>query len=170
MSRVIASLALTAAAAAAVVHMLAILGYTPIGMASIALAFLIGLVLCGVVLADAARGRASDARNVYAFIRRWPAWARYVYQAIGAYAVINFFWFMLWSRGGTLEYRGSQTVLSRHGTFVRSLDASGVRAFHAWELRLFSSYIVLLFVLPALYFLLRPRLNSAATASSTVVK
>ncbi len=168
MSRVIASLALTAAAAVAVVHVLAVLGHTPFGPLSIVIAFLISFSFVGIVLVDLARRRETRDDNLAAFIHRWPAWARYLYRAVGAYALINFFWFVLWSHGGTLRHHGSQAFLSRHGTFIRLLDASGVREFNAWELRFYSSYILLFFVLPALYFLLRPRLILAETASRTL--
>ena len=125
-------------------------------MAPVFPAFLVAFVCFGAFIREQRSRRSASFFNPFAFAHTWPEWAQYVSGAVFLYALVNFLWFFMATGGGTLEHTGHQAYLSDHGRFIRSLDASGVRAFHAWEVRLFTGHILPFLVLPGLYFLFRP--------------
>lgn len=133
-------------------------------MAPVFPAFLVAFGCFGAFLLDVRR-QSGPSANPFAFAQRWPPWAVGVLIVVFLYAGANFLLFFQATGGGTLEYHGAQAYLSNHGTVIRALDASGVRAFHVWEVRLFTGHILPFLVLPGLYFWLRARPESASGKS-----
>ena len=135
-NRTLGITALVGAAVAFTFHILAILGFTPLGIAPVFPLFLLGLAsFAAMILQMKARGGRSRAGlgDMFAMIPDVPLWGKLLFAAVFIYAGINFFWFLAATGGGTLEQAADgHYIVSEHGRFVRDLDANGVRAFQAW--------------------------------------
>lgn len=84
-----------------------------------------------------------------------PRWVAVLGAMIFAYAMVNFFIFTQHSENGNALIQHGKRVLLNHGKLIRELTASEYTALKANELRGFSGHWLLLYFMPAAYFLLR---------------
>jgi uncharacterized membrane protein (GlpM family) len=160
MYRTATFVALGTAVVIAIVHVLAIAGYTPLGMVPVFPAFLIAFACFARFVRDH-RGR--KITSPFDLIANWPRWAYLLFGFVFLYAGINFAWFMAVTGGATVNEQAGQTYLMDHGRILRALDPAEVRAYQAWNVRLFSGHILPFLVLPGLYFLMRSRKRAPAS-------
>jgi hypothetical protein len=154
MRRTVSFLALGTALAVATIHGLAIAGFAPWGMAPVFPALFVAFGCFAALLGDQRERKIIYPLGLFA---NWPAWAFLLFGVVFLCAGVNFVWFFASTGGGALLEQSGQTFLADHGRIIRPLDAAGVRAFHAWEVRLFSGHILPFVVLPGLYFLVQSR-------------
>jgi hypothetical protein len=136
------------------------LGYTPFGMAAAMLLFLVAIPpwLALILHANARSARAGGTRaKPFDWIAVIPRWGRILFGSVFIYAGANFVAYFVATGGGTVEQQADGSyVIGDHGKVIRPLNAEGVHAFRAWDIRLFSGHILPFLVLPGLYFLFAP--------------
>jgi hypothetical protein len=88
------------------------------------------------------------ARALYAGV---PIWGRRTVQAVFVYFVLIFFWFLVYSRGGSLGFSNGQHVLERGQEIIRTLNETDYLAFKNWETRFFSASAMSFYVIGAFY-------------------
>ena len=89
-----------------------------------------------------------------------PTWGRWTIIAVSCYAAIIFASVMSLTEGGAPTIRDGRFVISRHGTIVRELSADEYKQQKAYVARSFSGTWIAFYVLPAIFFLSRPRRRS----------
>jgi hypothetical protein len=146
---------------ASILHILAMLGYAPFDLWTVAAMFLLVAGPASIaMLAHVSRiaGTRADAVDLLATI---PEWGRRLFVAVFIYAGANFAAFLVVTGGGGVKQRADgRYVLSEHGNFIRELDAKGVRALHIWDVRMITGSLLPLLVLPGLYFMFAPSVSS----------
>jgi hypothetical protein len=150
---------------ASILHILAMLGYAPLDMGTVATILLliaVPAVLAMMAHADLRARRAAGTRtNRVDLFAEVPEWGRRLFVAVFIYAGVNFAAFLVVTGGGGVEQRtDGRYVLSEHGNFIRELDAKGVRALHVWDIRVITGSLLPFLVLPGLYLFLAPSASS----------
>ena len=146
---------------ASILHILAMLGYAPLDIRTVAtILFLVAVPAVIAMMAHAdlrARRVAGRSANDVDLLAVIPEWGRRVCVAVCIYAGLNFAAFLIVTGGGGVEQRADgRYVLSEHGNFIRELDAKGVRALYVWDIRVITGSLLPFLVIPGLYLLLAP--------------
>jgi hypothetical protein len=164
----LAAVALCAGVLALAIHLLAVVGRAPVGMAAVFVAFALGLLCFGALMVTVnrrARERGDSRASIVDLFAPLPLWARLLFAAVFLYAGLNFALFFRATGGAGLERQADgRYVLSDHGRLVRTLDERGVRAVQVWQVRAFSGHILPFLVLPGLYFWFAPRGREAGAS------
>lgn len=82
-----------------------------------------------------------------------PRWVVAIGLIIFVYAVVNFLIFMAGTEGGSPSIRDGKYLLLEHGKLIRELTASEYWALQTNVVRGFSGHWLVLFFVPAAYFL-----------------
>ena len=138
-------------ALALVVHVAAALGIDVYSQMPPVRLLHIGAVLlfCACVL-SAARNHA----KIGEIMSHIPAWAAVTFGTAFAYTLVNAFLSLPISGGGNAVASGGGYALMTHGRLLANLTEREYHAHRAAELRFFSGAWLLLYLTPALYFLL----------------
>lgn len=85
----------------------------------------------------------------------FPDWVIVMGIAIFAYAIINFFLFMVATEWGSPSIRNGKYILHSHGKLIRELTQAEYSSFKANEVRGFSGHWLIFYFVPFAYFMFR---------------
>jgi hypothetical protein len=154
MNRFLGSTALVGFALSLVAHIATVVGVDVSSQVPYIWTLHAGAILAFGSLALSARKVLRRDRAFGKLLDHLPAWAVIVLLAVLGYAIVNSILCLQMTGDGNAAVAGGQDVLTMHGRVLSHLTEQEYHAHRAHELRLFSGYWLIFFLVSGTYFFL----------------